>query len=71
MSSTSGISNLPSPPSSRGVLINERCVYLESTETASTSQSRSLKSCARSENAMISVGQTKVKSEEKKRRVRF
>mmetsp|Transcript_6718 Transcript_6718/g.17176 ORF Transcript_6718/g.17176 Transcript_6718/m.17176 type:complete len:212 (-) Transcript_6718:1017-1652(-) len=53
---------LPTPPSSRAVRVQARCVCFESTLTPITSAPRALKSLRRLSNSTISVGQTKVKS---------
>lgn len=52
----------PSPPSFLALRVYSICENLESTETAMTSQPISLNSLALLLKAMISVGQTKVKS---------
>lgn len=65
LSAKSGYSIFPKPPSFLGVLIHAKWVKWESVETPITSQAMLRNSCILSENAMISVGQTKVlKAEE-------
>ena len=54
-----------SPPSLRGVLIQAKWVYLESTEQATTLVLMSSNSSTRSLKARISVGQTKVLGRER------
>ena len=50
------------PPCAAGVFLQARCVYSESTETPMTSTPRLWNAASLSSKAMISVGQTKVKS---------
>jgi hypothetical protein len=57
-----GICMRPSPPRLRGVLIQARCTSGVSVDAAINWQFRASNSLARSLKAMISVGQTKVKS---------
>ena len=61
-SAISGYLIWPSPPSLRGVFRQARCVKWLSTEQPRICTPNLANSSARSEKAMISVGQTKVKS---------